>query len=458
MKQYIHIIGPLFLWAIALFLFIATITDDIPKRVDSIKTYQLQKKPRSFPDAWYNIKDAFSSYWQDDTCYKPTNFTSDTTCYNQRNTLATTILSEMECTKYPSQMCNCVSNVVKGIKDPTTSTGKNLEGKKDSTLYALESCRWLMHNAHTAVSTGKIWAQKTAIVLLITTLVTGNAFDWVIMNYLLKDQQAEMSKAAIKMFVIFLWSVVGLVISVVSDNNSYMLFSLVLIPPIIILALYESYITSAFFIQHKPFIHPYYFTCILGALTLLSHAEAGILDFDVIMFEIIKCNIAGYIYLQVIWKYMLESATKSPHLQQYDSKFVEDATLRAVIAVAILYMVGLMAPYAKYSTDSLIWYTPITWIFLTFTSITWICAYHFNDNPSEPPSSVPYKNNNKEPEYEIKAANKYVSAIQMLFVFILVLYYLREHSTVYRVLIDKFPPNSIQYNTSSLWQRAPALQ
>lgn len=445
MKQYIHIIGPLFLWVIAFILFVVTITDDIPKRIDSVKTYQLQKKPHSFQDAWYNVKDSFDLNWQDDTCYTLTNFTTNADCLSKRSTLSTNILTFMECTKYSSQMCNCISNVVQGIKSPTSSTGKDLGGKKDATIYAIESCRWLMHNAHTAVSTGKIWAQKTAVLLLIFTLVTGNAFDWVVMNWLLQNYKESMSKAVCKMVVILFWSMVGLIITVVSDNNTYLLFILVLIPPIIILALYESYIRSAF-VENKPFIHPYYFTCILGALTLLAHSEAGILDFDEIVFEIIKCNVAGYIYLQVVWKYMLETTTSSSNnTKQYDSRFVEDATLRGVILVGILYVVGLMAPYAKYTFENLIWYTPFVWVLIGFVSITWICAYDL-DEPN------PKKENYHQ--YVIKPASKYVSAIQMVFMLILLLYYLRENSTVYRVLIDRFPPNSIQYNTSIAWQRA----
>lgn len=448
MKQYIHVIGPLFLWAIALFLFVATITDDIPKNVDSVKTYQLQKKPRSFSDAWYNIKDSFSTNWQDDTCYKLTNFTGNTACIAQRTTLRTDVLNYMECNKYTSQSCNCITSVLAGVKSPTATTGKDLGGKKESTLFAIESCRWLMHNAHTAVSTGKIWAQKTAILLLITTLITGNGFDWVITNWMVKAYQDGMNKAVIKVLTILMWSVVGIIITVVSDNNTYMLFVLVLIPPILILVLYETYITSSF-AKYKPFIHPYYFTCILGALTLLAHAEAGVLDFDVIVYEVIKCNIAGFIYLQVVWKYMLETTgNNNANNKQYDSQYVEDATLRSVLLVGVLYLVGLTAPYAKFSYESMIWYTPFTWVLLGFTSITWICSYGFNR---------PVVTKDAVENWMISAAGKHISALQMVFAFILVLYYLRENSTVYRVLIDKFPPNSIQYNTSLTWQRAISI-
>jgi hypothetical protein len=147
---------------------------------------------------------------------------------------------------------------------------------------------------------------------------------------------------------------------------------------------------------------------------------------------------------------MLENVTDNPQNKQYDSQYVEDATLRSVILVGILYIVGLMAPYAKFTYESLIWYTPFVWVVLGFASITWICSYGFN-------RPTVMKDTLMQQDYFISAAGKHISAMQMVFVLLLLLYYLRENSTVYRVLIDKFPPNSIQYNSTAIWQRAISI-
>lgn len=450
MKHYIHFIAPLALWVIGLALYIVTISKDIPKRVDSVKTYQLQKKPHAFTDAWFNIKDSFSTYWPSDDCYAITNFTGNTDCITKRTTLSSDITTQLECQKYPSQMCNCILFITNGIKNPNSTTGKNLGGRKDATIFGVESCRWLMHNAHTAVFTGKTWAQKTALLLLILTLITGNAFDWVVVNYMLRNSLSldNTSRTAIKSVILLFWGMLSLAITVTADNNTYLLFLLILIPPIIILVLYELY-SSSYNFQERPFIHPYVFATVMGALSLLAHAEMGVLDFDIIVYEIIKCNIAAYIYLQVVWKYMI----KYPSTDVGYSRFVEDGTLRSVLLVFILYFVGLVAPYAKTNEDVYIWYTPFLWAVLAFASITWICSFQYNeffgDNTrGERKLHVPG---------QLSTAAMHVSALVLAFTVLLVMYYLRENYTVFKALIDIIPVNSMQYNTSVTWQRAPAI-
>lgn len=109
MKHYMHFIAPLALWAIALALYIVTVTHDLPHKVDAVKVYQLQKKPHVFEDAWFNIRDAFTTYWPSDTCYTLTDLSGSASCATQRSALATSILSNLECTKYNSQVLLLVS-------------------------------------------------------------------------------------------------------------------------------------------------------------------------------------------------------------------------------------------------------------------------------------------------------------------------------------------------------------
>jgi hypothetical protein len=449
MKQYVHLLAPLVLWVIGLALYIVTISNDIPKRVDTVKTYRIHKKPHSFDDAMYGIRDSFLANWINDDCYKITNFTSDATCKTKRTALKTKILDSMECTAFPSEACNCVTEITKGIVDSTGNYGKNLGGWKEATMYGIESCRWLMHNAHTAVFTGKIWAQKTGILLMILTLVTGNAFDWVMMNYWLKgDEMDNTSRSIIKAFVLFLWGMVSLIISVVIDSSTYMVFTLILLPPIIILVLYELY-KGSYPMPDRPFIHPYVFCCVLGALTFLAHAEMGILDFDILTYEIFKCNVASYIYLQAVWKYMI----KNPQTDVSDSNYVEEGTLRSVILVFLLYVVGIMAPYPLDCETVVMWYLPLLWVVFGFASVVWVRSFYYNEFFGV--NAVPLT-----PKHwvgEISAANRHVSTIQMIFIFLLLMYYLRENSTVFRLLIDNYPTVTMQYNSSVSWQHPPAL-
>ena len=465
-KNIVHFLAPLSLWVICLAIYILTITNDIPHKVDSIKTFQLQKKPKSFQDAWSSVQDSFSTYWPSDTCYAKTALTGDATCQGQRTNLVSQITTLLNCDKYDSQMCSCVAQITNGIlpkttiaNGTTTVTGKALGGYNGVIQYSIESCRWLMHNANTAVYSNKVWAQRTAIVLLISTLVTANAFDWVFLNAFLRYSQDIMTRAVIKSVVNFLWGMIVFAICVPSEPNSYAFFMLILFPPVVAMGLYESLHTSLNF-PVRPFIHPYFFTTILGALTLLAMVESGVSDFDVIVFEILKCNIVCYLYLQIVWKYMIRdtySFAKSP--------YVETGTLRAVIMTGVLYFAGLMAPYATTTTGgyNLMWYTPMLWVILAYTSVLWISWLNFDDmygkefRESDAGRKAIRDREREKSDLDLSPASRHVSTLVILFVFVIVLYYLRENSTVFRVLIDKFPEVTIQNNATQAWQRAPAL-
>ena len=462
-KNIVHFLAPLSLWVICLSIYILTITNDIPHKVDSIKAFQLQKKPKSFQDAWSGVQDSFTTYWPSDTCYAKTALTGDTTCQAQRTNLATQITTLLNCDKYNSQMCACVAQITKGILPVVSAngnvTGKALGGYSGAVQYSLESCRWLMHNAHTAVYSNKVWAQRTAIVLLISTLITANAFDWVFLNAFLRYSKDTMTRAVIKCVVNFLWGMIVFAICVPSEPNSYAFFMLILFPPVVAMGLYESLHTSLNF-PVRPFIHPYFFTTVLGALTLLAMVESGVSDFDVIVFEILKCNIVSYLYLQIVWKYMIRdtySFAKSP--------YVETGTLRAVIMTGVLYFAGLMAPYATTTTGgyNLMWYTPMLWVILSYTSVLWISSMNFDDmygaalKKSQAGKDAIRERAENTTDLDLSPASRHVSTLVILFVFVIVLYYLRENSTVFRVLIDKFPESSIQNNATQSWQRAPML-
>ena len=447
MKQYTHLLAPLVLWVIGLALYIVTITNDIPKRVDSIRTYRMHKHPVDFPNAMYDVKNAFLANWVTDDCYILTSFGSNPTCKAQRAALKTAITTAVECDIYNSEMCNCIAQVTNGIADSTGNAGKNLGGWKDATVYAIESCRWLMHNAHTAVYYGKPWAQKTAILLLILTLATANGFDWVVMNYWLQGEGwDETSKSLLKTGAFLLWGFLTMIISVTLDNSTYMIFILILIPPIVLLFLYEMY-KGAYNFTDRPFIHPYVFCCILGALTFLAHAEMGIVDYDVLVYEVFKCNVVSYIYLQVVWKYMIKD-TKEDYSK---SRFVEQGTLRGVILAFLMYITGVLAPYPVSCNTVAMWYTPLLWVVLAFASVAWVTSFNYDEYFGDRSEKKGQKH------WKLNSASRYVSGIMLIFLLLIVLYYLRENSTVFRALIDNYPTNTMQYNLTNTWQRPPTF-
>lgn len=443
MRQYLHIIGPLALWGIALALFIITMNNDIPNRVDSIRTYDLQKRPRTYIDSWNNIKDIFIQNWGDDTCFTGTNATAlSTPCVTARSAILTGVQTQLDCTKYTSQACKCVNQVLKGVWGNSTAL-KNLANMKSVMQYSVESCRWLMHNAHIAISTKDVWIHKTGILLLLTTLITGNAFDLVYADPYVKEW-SRMSRFMFKTASSLVWGLLAFIIMIPIDNNAYWLILLIMIPPILILFIYEFYLAST--IEKTPFVHPYFFSAILSGVTLLAHVEMGVLDYSVLMFEITKGTLVSFIYLQVAWRYLEKNG-----FEVDKSKFVEDGALRSVLLVGGLYVVGLMAPYTKTCNDNFMWFTPLIWVLFAFGSVTWIASYKYDELFAS--KNLDKRLDRKEMSGHINGAKEHSSTIQMIFIFVILLYYLREHSSVHRALVDNFAVKSIQYNTSWTWQR-----
>lgn len=449
MKQYIHLLAPITLWAIGLALYIVTLNNTLPKRVDSIKTYRLQKRPHSYEDALYNMKEAFVRNWPTDACFGPINVTADPTCLATRTDLSTSILAAMECTTYTSQACKCIEKITVGLTSSTGSIAKDLRGKKDDTVYAIDSCKLLMHNAHTAVFSGKVWAQKTAMLFLILSIVLGNAVDWILVNQYIESSQWDgFTASIIKIVNMMVWAFVPMIVSVSLDFNTLQIYLYTIVPPLIILFLYESYKGSYYFPEY-PFIHPYTFACVLGILTFLANAEAGILDNDILIVEIVKCNIAAYIYLQAVWKYMIKHTEKD----YSKSKFVEDGTLRAILLVFTLYVVGTMPPYPTACTFVMMWYTPFLWVVLAFASVLWVCSFDYERNFGDKVKAI----RTKYGKWDLLPASQHVATIVLIYVSLLVLYYLRENSTVFADLVDKYPINTLQYNTTTSWMRPPTL-
>lgn len=453
MKQYVHFLAPLALWVIGLALYIVTITNDLPRRVDSIRTYQLQKRPASWEQAFFNIKDSYLANWPTDDCFVLTNFTTNADCKAKRTAIRTAILSSLQCDKFKSEACNCMTQVANGVADATGNVGKNLGGWKDSVTYALESCRMLMHNANAAVYYGRPWAQKTAILLLILTLFTGNAFDWTILSYWTSELD-NTSKSMIKVASLLFWALITMIVSIAIDNSTYAIFMWILIPPVVLLVLYEMY-KGSYDMMERPFIHPYVFACVLGSLTFLAHAEMGVLDYDVFVYEIFKCNVASYIYLQVVWKYMIHK----PVEDFSKSRFVEEGTLRSMCLVFTVYAVGLMAPYPMGCVSNIMWYTPLLWVVLAFASVSWVTSFLYDEffGANALTAEEREKRANERHNGKMTTGSKHVSALVLIFAFIIVLYYLRENSTVFRVLIDNYPTNTMQSNASATWQRAVAF-
>lgn len=441
MKNYSHILGPLIFFIVAVVIHSITQGEDMAKKTNAVHLYQMESIPHSWSDAFSNIKSSFATYWPNDDCYKITQLNESATCLAQRTSLRTTVLSHLACDKYQSQMCNCVQEVLNGVKAPESEVAKVLTDKKDTVLYAVESCRWVMHNANTAVYYVNIWAQRTAIFLFFTFMVLGNAIYNVWLLPMTFEWESEVSKGLWRGAFCLVWAVLGLTINIASEINSYAVALILLFPSLVIMVMFESLRPYWKFASY-PFLHPFFFGAILNALVFLSHVETGVNDFDILVFELMKSNIATFIYMQLVWRYMVNWGMKNN--DQLGSDLIEECSLRSTLLLGALYIVGLMAPYPQSTTANFMWYSPLAWLLLGVCSVIWIASQQYAENkPKESPI--------------LSTASTHVSSLIMVFTFLILLYYIRDHSLTYGTFIEHYPEKSIQYNVSQTWQRAPVV-
>lgn len=442
MKIYVQLSVITVIWVLCLTLFIVNRNNTISQRVDEIRTYNLKKVPPSFSDVWYSIQQGFSQYWPDDTCYTlSTTLNASATCLAQRQNLVSRIVTSLQCDKYASQACKCVAQVNLGLVNPASgNNGKNLAGKRDSTLYAIESCRWLMHNANVAVSSGDVMGTRTALLLIIATIILCNVLGGLfLMTLKVAEKATGWSIGTYSFLAYFIGAGLSFGVTVGLHPTAYILPAVIVFTPFAALLVYEFLMYSKQ-MEHKPYIHPYTFGVVLGALSFMALVENGVTDYDIILFEILKCQAVVFIYIQVIWKYMSVKGTNDT-----TSAFEENGTLRAVLLACTVYLLGLLSPYTLNPVLNVMWYAPAVWVLFVFGSVTWICTFNYTAHPT---NTMSHEEKTKD---FVSVAHQHVALLTMLFLFVLFMYYVREHSLVYRVLIDLYPPNSLQLNATALW-------
>jgi len=201
-------------------------------------------------------------------------------------------------------------------------------------------------------------------------------------------------------------------------------------------------------------MHPYFFATILSTFWVMALIENSVFDYDNIVVEIWKSHLIACVYFAVSWFYTdLDSADKE-HKREFYKKPAQDAIyIGAVLAVSITFSTCL-SPFTAVAYFNLLWYVPLAFVLLCFFSVLWVGEqdrfYQFYYD-ADIDKKVVSKASVQGVSFYIPTGKLYVSAILLLLVQLVVIYYWRDFSSAWHAIYENIPMRSVQYNTSYSW-------
>lgn len=478
MKQWVYLTAALAMWVTALSIFAITNSQYMSQRVDRVHTYQRTKFLSNYQSTKGNIQNLFvtnqaafgTPYWDDQTgpgCVGLNNFTTaaNPTCYSKRTQLVTTIKQQMGCDVNKAPVCNCLTVLLRAVaQDNSTNSsqgaftgiGKNLTGYGGYMAFALDECKWLFRNVHTAVESNMQIVRRTAILFYLTTLTTFNLLDHIWVPWLAARLgcKTEWSQSGVRTLVILLTLAAGLGGHLGVEGQAFSIPCFISLAPLAILFWYEWYLPK---LPHKPWLHPYYFTASYGCIVVLALVENGVVDYDIIAAELFKVQLAGFLYLVVVWFYMfpVESggSLKPGFRDIFESKPLQDSILIGTTAAVALSVISATAPYTVSPAINYLWVLPGVFTLYAFGGITWAHSLKLSEFYGDLASD---KVRRRKEELEASPAyfspsKAFFCAAHLAIQLLLMLYYCNDYTEVNLTVISPAIFNTIQLNTNASW-------
>lgn len=118
------------------------------------------------------------------------------------------------------------------------------------------------------------------------------------------------------------------------------------------------------------------------------------------------------------------------------------------MAVLIVFLVTL-APYEYVITSKFLFYSPLLFTLLAFIANMWIPYLDFDghDRPPVPGTRNDQMYVSKNHIESFEGGRQYGSALFLIFSFVILFGFLREHISTFRARVDYWPSNSLQFNS-----------
>lgn len=452
MKHWVHLGIALSMWVATLALLGVVNKDWRSGRLDSISAYQLKKQPPKYSDSRGTVLKLFDDIgWETEPCMAKTMFngTGDRDCYVKRTDIVTKTRAEMGCTNNRSPSCNCLTLVLRALADDNSTNilpggfngfGLNVQGARRNLTAALEECRWLHRNPFVADKPSGLTVRRVGLLFYLTTLTTFNLVDQSFM-YLITPGFSEAGVAYSRGVLGLVAALLGLLVNLMVDTATATILVYVSIFPLFQLFWMEYVLQGA--LRNRPWLHPFYFTAILGVVTIIALVENSVFDFDNLQSELFNVSAIGFAYTVVVWFSGASKTVPSIHARARPS---HDALSVLVYYAVFRVLLTTLAPYTTAPALNYLWLAPLVFALFGFGSSTWLQKVYEDEKR--------VKGESDKALAKFSHYTNNMSIIQLVLQFAVLWYYLAIHTRVDLTLISSVVFNSVQMNTTATqnWQ------
>lgn len=458
-----HLIAALALALTTMSLHVVIQANTAGKSLDTARLYTMVRESGDVQNALELVND---DKWLSPACQTMTDLSSTDAaeCKLMRIKLRDTILEHLKCTTYSSQVCSYIRRVISSLAknsteyiDPDDHTqgfkivGSNLAGKptgwdqsyREIIFDAIEEAPKIFHSSYRAVQSNAFVVIRSMLYNLIGWAILGNFAVHVLDNFAMIERNLW-SRFLVLLGGFFVTFVISS-IYVFWNSGAWGPLMLIAGPAFFNLLYFEMFLDPTMI---RPWIHPYMFTIVYSSLSVLSLVENDVLNYSIIIVELLKAQAASQLYMSVTWYWvgLHEKIRLGSVLEKmYRTKEVQWALYMSIVVVLIFPGILLFAPYDFSDKFRYIAMSPVIFAGLSLASTLYLQDLRLDDEYDD--ASVSAKAE-PIPAAQITSSKLYVSMIVLGFTVIVIFNLMGEHWRTYRAYIDTIPDKALQYDLS----------
>jgi hypothetical protein len=309
-----------------------------------------------------------------------------TACRDARRELANQYLTNTSCETEASPMCTCI----RGFTDNLLNWNKKLRYEptpgvflEDVLLTGVQRCMDLRRAHDIPVPIEQAYARSRPLLVFSVALLL-NALYFALVERL-RDWQgvAEWITQGGFLFVFF----VAMLFACLFDADGvgageWRTMLAMLLPAFVVHGLYDTIVHGllesavrgggkTYPLGPAPFLHPVVFDLCLGALTLFTLVERGIVQSEYLIVELLKVHAIAALYMGVTWYHRHVGAPGEATKAIYSSGYVQQAYLLLwLVALAAAFDTSLV-PYPAKKEWELHWILPLAFTAWAFANPAW---------------------------------------------------------------------------------------
>jgi hypothetical protein len=436
------------------------------KSLDTARLYTMVREPGDTQNALELLND---EKWLTPACQAMTDLSVDTPavddCRALRVSLRDLILEHLKCTLYSSQVCSYIRLVVSSLARNTTQPpelidpddpdlgykvmGMNLAGKPTGweeeyrqILYeAVEEAPKLFHSSYRAMQSNSFIVMRSMLYNLIGFAILGNFIVHVL------DSYTRIEKNLWSRFLVLLGGFFSTFfvssVYVFWNSGAWGPLMLIALPAFFNLLYFEMFLDPT---MVRPWIHPYMFTVVYSCLSLLALVENDVLNYSIVIVELLKAQAASQLYMSVTWYWVgLHEKMRLGSVMEkmYRTKEVQWALYMSLVVVTLFPGTLYYAPYNFSNEFQFMAASPVLFTFLSLASTLYLQDLRLDDQyDDKSPSAEPVSASH------ITSSKLYVSMLVLGFGTLVVFNLMGEHWRTYRAYLDAVPDKAMQYDLS----------